>query len=272
MKILAIALALLLLVAPAQARVISITTSSDTIVMSNDSADFNVTVLNSGDEPAYDVKISLLFPDGFSSKPVFVGRLDQSSRHAAVFKVSSEQVKEGEYSFATLVEYKDANRHPFSAVSPSTIVYKTPLSSRITAAIQPTELKNTGRLVMDVRNLDDKQHDVAIKLYLPNELFSENSQKRITLAANENKQESFVIENFGALDGSTYTVFAVLSYDNGQHYSYVASSSIGIGGGGKQSKLIVDRKIDDILVVTLIALITIMIIYNLKLKKWQKKR
>lgn len=269
MKILVIAFVLLFLANPAQARVISITTSSDTIVMNTNSADFNVTVLNSGDESAYDVKISLLLPDGFSSKPVFVGKLDQNSRHTTIFNVILEQVKEGEYSFATLVEYKDANKHPFSAVSPSTIVYKTPSSSRITAAMQPTELKNTGRLVMDIRNLDDKSHDVAIKLYLPNELVSRDSQRRMTLTANENKQESFAIENVGALDGSSYAVFAVLSYENGQHYSHVASGSIRIGAETKaiEEKPIVDLQIKDILLVVLTVIIIIVVTYLLGFKK-----
>ena len=128
MKILGLAFvfALIVLTNAVNAGVISITTRADTVFMIGPSAELNVTVSNSGDEPAYDVKISLLLPDGFSSESMFAGRIDEGSNYTALFAISSGGKKSGEYAFAILVEYKDANRYPFSAVSPNAIIYNSP--------------------------------------------------------------------------------------------------------------------------------------------------
>ncbi len=266
----------LVLASAANAGFISMTTKADTVVMIGNSSLLNVTVSNSGDEPAYDVKISLLLADGFSSESVFAGKIDQNSEYTTTFKIVSEEKKNGEYTFAILVEYKDANRYPFSAISPNTIIYNSPSSSRVTATLKQATMQDRGSTIMSIRNLDNVSHNVDIMLYLPKELSSLEARKNATLAAGEARQESFVIDNAGALSGSTYAVFAVLSYENGQHYSHVASSSIAIGEAEEtqksgEEKSIFDKNIILIVIGALILLLVIYMIYKkLKGRKHEK--
>ncbi len=277
MKKLVFLFALIIIASAANAGFISMTTKADTLLMKGNLSELNVTVSNSGDEPAHDVKISLLLPEGLSSEGVFAGKIDQNSDYSTSFRIASENKKNGEYPFAILVEYKDANRYPFSAVSPNTIIYNAPSSSRVTATLKQATMQDRGSMVMSIRNLDNVSHNVDIMLYLPKELSSLEAKKNATLAAGEARQESFVIDNAGALTGSTYAVFAVLSYENGQYYSHVASSTIRIGAETTETtqKLgegnsFFDRNVIIIIIGLLVLLLVIYIIYKLKGRKHEK--
>ena len=268
---LALTIAVLLAVAIANAGSISITTTADTLVMNSTSAVLPVTVRNSGDEAAHDVKISLLLPDGFTSQGVFAGRIEPGSSYTTDFSIAGD-AKSGEYAYAILVEYKDANRYPFSAVSPNAIVYKIPSSSHVTATLRGTAMQENGSIIMSIRNRDAVPHEIKVKLYLPNEIASMESEKTIALAGNENRQESFVLENQGALDGSNYAVFAVISYENGEHYSHIASSNVRIGAETATTRPQTDGvKVNDMLMILLALLIAVLVIYNIGVKKWKKK-
>src|SRR3989338_7835988 len=111
MKKLAFVFTLIILASAAYAGSISITTRTDTIVMTQNAVNFNVTISNSGDEAAHDVKISLLLPEGFSSQSVSAGLIEPNNAYTGIFNITAESKKNGVYPFAIIVEYKDANRY-----------------------------------------------------------------------------------------------------------------------------------------------------------------
>ncbi len=255
---------------------ISVTTKADSVVMNSSTVNFSVTVSNSGDEPARDARISLLLPEGFSANSADAGAIADGGEYTGIFNITADQARNGTYGFGILIEYKDANQYPFSAVSPNTIIFSAPTSSRVTGTLQRGSVGDRGSIILSMSNNDDVAHNIDMRLYMPKELSSLEAWKNITLAAGEKRQETFVIDNLGALDGSNYAVFAVLSYDDGdQHYSHITGNSISIGHETTSTTVPAqgssELKTNDLLLMGLTVVVVAVIVYNLKVKGWKRK-
>src|SRR3989338_8235957 len=100
-------IAIIALISVVYAGSISMTTKTDTIFMPGNAVNFNVTISNSGDEAAHDVKISLLLPEGFSSQSMDSGTIEPNTAFTGTFNITAESKKNGVYSFAIIVEYRD---------------------------------------------------------------------------------------------------------------------------------------------------------------------
>ncbi len=199
-------------------------------IVQEDKTKVNITLLNSGDEPAYDVQLSLLLPEGISSEPIFLGKLDPNMPQSGTFdiKINSEIIP-GKYSMVILTEYKDANGYPFSSVSPNSLILKEVTSSQIFGRISGITLgdKETKKITLELRNMDQKDHNLKIRLFIPRELKTDSEEKSLVLNARGEKKINFDISSFGALPGSNYVVFATLDYeDSGVHYSSTASGIV----------------------------------------------
>lgn len=229
MKKLAVVAVLLFLSGLAMAKYISITTTMDSVMLDGNATRVNVSLRNSGDEAAMDTRLSLLLPQGFDANSIFVGTLGQA-QFRGVFNITAKDALPGEYAFAVLTEYKDANGYPFSSVSPNTIVYKNMASAKLSALMEGIKLgeKGTAEVKVKLLNRDSKQHDVLVHLYLPNEISTRENEKALQLNQGEERSVSFEISNFGALVGSSYSVFVAISYEDGAHYSAAATGTIEI--------------------------------------------
>ncbi|RLI87782.1 MAG: hypothetical protein DRO76_01855 [Candidatus Altiarchaeales archaeon] len=204
-------------------------------IIQEDKTTVNITLLNSGDEPAYDVQLSLLLPEGVSSEPIFLGELDPNMPKSGTFdiKINSDVIP-GRYSMAILTEYKDANGYPFSSVLPKSLILKEFKSSQISGRISGITLgdKEIKKLTLELRNMDQRGHNLKIKLFIPRELKADNEEKSLVLNAREEKKINFDISSFGALPGSNYVVFASLDYeDSGIHYSSTAMGIVKVVEG-----------------------------------------
>ncbi len=209
---------------------ISITTtvSLDKILGGNETL-ANLTIVNSGDEPAYDVLVSLILPDGLNSNDLFPGELNPGKPYTGEFKIGvGENVVPGKYTAGVVTDYKDANGYPFSAVSTFSMIIKKPTVSRVVARIPEITLgdKETRDLRFSIKNLDDKPHQVEVKLFLPRELKSDNEKKTVAVDSKSDREVSFTISSFGALPGSNYVVFALIDYE--EEGLYYSSSSGGV--------------------------------------------
>jgi len=204
-------------------------------IIQEDKTTVNITLLNSGDEPAYDVQLSLLLPEGVSSEPIFLGELDPNMPKNGTFdiKINSDVIP-GRYSMAILTDYKDANGYPFSSVLPKSLILKEFKSSQISGRISGITLgdKEIKKLTLELRNMDQRGHNLKIKLFIPRELKADNEEKSLVLNAREEKKINFDISSFGALPGSNYVVFASLDYeDSGIHYSSTAMGIVKVVEG-----------------------------------------
>jgi hypothetical protein len=199
--------------------------------MTDKTAKTHVKLLNSGDESAYKVQISLL-TDSFKTDQLYVGNLDPNIPFEGDLNVTrTKELLSGDYPLVILTDYADANSYPFSSVSQNYITYKTHTVSRVSGVISELTLngKESKKLVLTVRNLDDVQHDVKIKLFVPRELKIDNDKLNLTLKTKEEKTFNFDVSSFSALSGSSYVVLASLEYEHeNMHYSSFAQSVINI--------------------------------------------
>jgi len=229
------AYALLLIIAaltvPASAKYITLThTVTLERVIAGDATTVNVSLMNSGDEAAYDVQISLLLPDGINSTQLFLGKVEPNMPQTGTFEVKMPpNLTPGKYSIAILTEYKDANGYPFSSVTPNYLAVKDIRSSQMGGTIQETTLgnKESKTITLDLRNMDSKDHNINIRLFAPRELKTDTDKKSLNIPARSEAKTDFGISSFGALPGSSYVVFASLDYDDsGIHYSSTASGIV----------------------------------------------
>lgn len=227
-----VALALLVFAAAASATYITLSPalSLERIVSGNETQ-VNVSIANLGDEPAYEVQLSFLLPEGFDSEPIYFGRVDNGAvPQRGGFLISiQEGVSPGKYTAALLTEYKDANGYPFSSVSPYPLFIEEIRSSQVSGAIKETELgtKETTRLFLELRNLDERAHNVEISIRAPKELKVSPMDGSTYIESRGEATKEFEISSFGALAGSSYVVFASLDYEeDGSHYSATASGMV----------------------------------------------
>ncbi len=191
----------------------------------------NVSLTNTGDEAANGVQLSLLMPQGFKSTNVFIGRMDPNLPQTTQFSVEIDPgTAPGMYQIALLTEYKDANGYQFSSVTPNYLVIKEAHSSQIDAVLSPEEIGNKGevkKITLSLRNTDQKDHTVQIRIFYPKELKVDPEERTLTVPGRSNPSADYGISSFGALPGSSYVIFASMDYeDAGIHYSSTASAVI----------------------------------------------
>jgi hypothetical protein len=199
--------------------------------MTEKTAKTHVKLLNSGDETAFNVQISLI-TDSFKTDQLYVGNLDPNIPFEGDLNITkTKEISPGDYPLVVLTDYTDANSYPFSSVSQNYINYKTHTVSRVSGVISELTLsgKESKKLVLTVRNLDDVTHEVKIKLFVPRELKIDSDKLNLTIKSKEEKTLNFDVSSFSALSGSSYVVLASLEYEqDGLHYSSFAQNIVSI--------------------------------------------
>ena len=223
---------LILCALPAYATYITLQNSMavERVVLSPETS-VNVSLMNSGDEAANGVQLSLSMPEGFSSEPVFLGRMDPNIPQTASLSVKiGSGIAPGVYPMALLIEYKDANGYQFSSVTPNYLVIKEARSAQVDATVSQEEVGNKGevkKITVTLRNMDQRDHDVKLRMYYPKELKIDPPEKTLTVKARDAPKAEFDLSSFGALPGSNYVVFVSVEYDeSGVHYTSTASGIV----------------------------------------------
>jgi len=217
------------------AGIISLTTSVSTDILIKDNTKIHIKLLNSGDESAYNVQISLL-TENFKTDKILAGELKPNNPFEEILIINlTKQIISGKYPVALLVDYTDANGYPFSSVSSTFIVYKNSTVAKIAGLIPEISLsgKESKKLTLSIRNLDDKEHEVDVKLILPREIKVDKGEKRVSIGSKQEKSLDFEVSSLSAISGSTYAVLASLEYEDELHYSSFANGIIKIDGGSK---------------------------------------
>jgi len=231
-KIFTIAL-ILALAGISSARYISISTSvSVENLVRGDTTQVGVKLLNSGDEPAYDVRLSLLLPEGFSADELTPGRLDPEKPYTGNFTVNiAKNVISGSYPIVILTDYRDANSYPFSSVTLNSLNIRERTSSDIFGVLSRIRMSPDGSAVttLRIRNRGNEKHKLKVRFFLPKELEVRPEHYELEIGPRAQKELKFKISSFGALTGSTYVVFASIDYDEDNlHYSSTASGTVEI--------------------------------------------
>ncbi|MDD5111965.1 MAG: hypothetical protein PHG85_05425 [Candidatus Altiarchaeota archaeon] len=194
-------------------------------------AQANITITNSGDEPAYDVIIEPL-PNalGITSNQISLGNIlpNQSAYGMVQLNIPAEALP-GRYAMGFMIRYNDLNNYPFTFVTPVKLFYKTAVQSNVVATLDEVELLGEEKkpMTLEIQNRDTVAHQVNIKLYTPNQISVENLERSETLAPSSKTKVEFTLSPLGALPGGNFFVFAVIDYDdNGQHYSVSSNGRI----------------------------------------------
>jgi hypothetical protein len=207
-------------------------TVTQNVVVTEKNTTLNVTVMNSGNEAAYDVQLSLILPEGFTTEPIFAGVLQPNVPYMGSFRVGiDDSAKPGTYPVVVKTHYADANAYPFSTVTPTFIRYGQPTPFKLRGAIKEVSLVGDSKkdIVLEVSNLDNKPHDVLVRFHLPDELAADYYSTEAPVQPHGISEVRVPVKSFGALPDSSYVIFASMEYDEGGlHYSSTAGGMIKI--------------------------------------------
>ncbi|MFH1402975.1 MAG: hypothetical protein ABIH11_01740 [Candidatus Altiarchaeota archaeon] len=202
----------------------------------------NVTVTNSGDEPAHDVQLGLNLPEGFTSDEIYVGTLNPNRPFNGYFKVSTDNVLPGRYPIIMKTHYADANAYPFSTIAPKFIDFKMHSKSDTMAKMENIELgadEDEGRdIKLTVINRDTAPHTYSVRMHTPNEIVVETMSQSVDVPATGEKEVLFRVKPFGAISNSAYVVAATLEYEDSasgstMHRSFIATGLVKIVDAGR---------------------------------------
>lgn len=257
-------LVFLLFISLASASYITIVTTVYSDIIYGNSTTILVKLEQRGDESAYDVEVVPLVSDDFVVEgELKTARLDPGKSLQGSFNVSvKKNLLQGAYPLVIRTIYHDANRYPFSVVSPYSLVYLIDYNSDIYGSMDEVEFtsEGSGENVLKIRNVGNTPKEVKVKLYLPKELKSRETEKILSIGPKEEKEIKYRIESLGALPGSSYYILASLEYDSYYHYTSFASGLVKIVEKEENFNLIW------ILVVLFIALLVMFIYF-----KWNVK-
>lgn len=233
--------------------------------------ELNLSLSNLGDEPAFDMYLALVVPEGFQSSNLFMGVVEPNNSLSASFTINvSDGVLPGEYYLNLLVQYSDGNEYPFSMVNPIKLVYKNTAKSMIKGSIDKVEIadKESKNIKLKLTNLDDVSHEVKVRLQTPTEIKFDPLERRVSIAGKGEVDVDYQVSLIGALPGSNYLVYAVVDYTDKLHYSTAVRTNVEI----TKEKALQDSVPLWIPVAVVVILVLVVIYMQLKPAEKQKKR
>lgn len=187
-----------------------------------------VSAVNKGDESAYNVQAELRVAD----KKVLAQkrqelRVDATYKAIAEFKLDLK--RPGQYPLIVVLHYTDANQYPFSALSVPTFIYKEERAGELFSQLSSAKFTQNGAVRLVLKNMGEAEVRAISRLVVPRELTAEKSRAEALLSPRSKKRLYFEVENFSALAGSSYQVFALTEYEKeGIHYTVVSPGTVSI--------------------------------------------
>lgn len=261
-KIAIVAVLLMVFSISASASYISLKTSLTSKVKGN-VLEVMVDVVNKGDEPAYNVQAEIKVGEQkfLAEKRAELG-INQTYKAYATFNLKLG--KPGSYPLVLVMHYADANQYPFSALTSHTYTYKTASPpSEVFGRMKSAKFWKTGKVELTLKNMGEEEIKTKTKLFVPRELTVARTSQQITLAPKSEQRVSFEIENFSALDGSNYQVFAISEYDSQDfHQTSITPGTV---------KIKETREILGLSYPIVIAILVILVIIFAAAQFWRKK-
>jgi len=245
------------------ASIISIVIRSE-VSISEDNLKVSLTVTNKGDEPAENVKPSLEV-GGKTINGETHKILSPNDKFTEDFTSAVQFGKPGSYPVIITVDYTDANHYPFTALEVNYVDYKEAPNARVAGTIGALDLydNDSDKLKVTVKNTEEIAKKVSVRLVTSKEFAVQNRVQEIALSPGGERKLAFNIKNAGGLPGSTYPVFAVISYEDATyHYLNVASGNILVKKQGLWHGLKTP-----LLILFAVLLVIICLFYIVRLKK-----
>ena len=212
---------------PAIAGIIRIETQTS-VTVADGIVEVEVTATNKGNEPACNVQVHLML-SGKSHSHKGKDLLGEGESVTVSFRKIPFLSKVGTYPLITRITFQDINRHPFSAVSCSSVSIGESANSALECLSKALSISRNGLLRFAVKNRGSRSRTTSATLVLPEELSTPVPQREVVIEPGAEEVLLFEISNFSALVGAVYPVFCSLEYDSGDaHYTEVATSSVRI--------------------------------------------
>ncbi len=212
---------------PANAGILAINTQT---AVKTDADKFlgTIKVCNTGDVDAYDVQVTVIVSEEQIKSPLKKLLAPNEPDTFSVEKTLAG-LKKGRYPVTVIVDFHDANQHPFSAVSCTTFSFKEDVNADLVCVVDDLAMGKKGQLRVSLRNPGPGPRNCRATLVLPRELSSQKHSIDLEIAAGSEKTVAFEIENLSALSGSAYPVFCSVEYDLGDtHYAAVSGAVVRI--------------------------------------------
>ncbi len=261
-KIVVSYLAVVFMVGVASASFISLNTTVKSKIEGNTLQVF-VSTINKGDEAAHNVQAEIRVGDKkiLAKKKVELG-IDKT--YKAIVSFDLDYKSPGQYPLVVIMHYADANQYPFSALTLQTFPYKSEATpSDLFGRMKGSSFWKTGKAKLTLKNMGDADIDAATKLVVPRELTVAEGQLEMDIASKSEKQISFTLENFSALSGSSYQVFAVSEYEkDGVHQTNITPGMM---------RIVQSREIFGINYTAIIAALILLILFFIAAQFFKKK-
>ena len=185
----------------------------------------DVTVYNTGDADAKDVRIHLFCLDRHQKgriRPI----LEPGDSDTVKFQETVSGVQKGRRPLTVQVDFHDARNHPFSAISGRTFSVGKDVEVDLEIVAENITIAERGKLNYKITNTSEESRRIRANLILPRELTTPNPSIDFTLTGGEKKQLPFHIKQFSALKAS-YPVFCYFEFDaGGIHYTSVVKAVV----------------------------------------------
>jgi hypothetical protein len=202
--------------------------TTTSVTVAGDALTVEVTTTNKGDVPAHNVQAHLMLL-GHTQSSRIMGLLKQNEPETFVFEEPLSAVRKGRYPLAVLVDFHDANRYPFSAVSCATFYVKEDVNPNLACAGDDIFIQDSGELRFTIKNPGAATRSILATLVLPKELSSPKTSADFRIGIKQEEVVAFRINNFSALVGARYPVFCYFEYDSEEtHYTALAEALVTI--------------------------------------------
>ncbi len=185
-----------------------------------------VSSVNKGDESAYNVQAEIrvgertLLTDKVTELPV-------DGTYRANASLPAPSGKPGNYPLFLTMHYADANQYPFSALTCLSFAYQQETLAPFFGQLSSATLVRQGKVKLVLKNISDRPVTASVYLIAPREFSYKAEPVPAALAPRSEKTIEFQLDNFSALAGSTYQVYAVAEgEDESSHYTSVSPGTV----------------------------------------------
>ena len=227
MKALVICICLLVLSLPSHAGLITLKSSLSCEVTPSEVI-ARLLLENNGNEAAYNIKVRFKIADKEWLSEVFP-KLDVNQKLEIEDLEKYEPGKKGIYPFTAKIHFQDSAGYPFTTVVATLLVYKESADPNIFGKLEDSILSNRGVLKFNMTNMGNDALTLGIHILIPDELSVEPGQKEFILKARSKEKVTFKLNNFSALSGAVYPVWAIVEYESKDiHFTYLCSGNINV--------------------------------------------
>lgn len=187
-----------------------------------------VVLINQGDETAQSITCEVTF-QGKTEKPPLIEALPPKTPVSLTATHAWSEHKPGQYPLIVRVQFHDTNRYPFTALSALIVNVNADALNDLAIEAGDLSIDRRGELLLRVKNLAEEDRTVSYRLLVPRELSVAAREGKLSIPKRSEQTFPVRLENFAALYGAAYPVYAFFEYDTPEvHRCQMASATVRI--------------------------------------------